>query len=82
MPDDIRKGEVIRTTVGKVADELEQRGLDPHSLVTVTIEADQCAAGTGLTGAALIAAMQASPYREVEIEPSRERLLPVRDVKL
>ena len=33
------------------------------------------------TGAALIAALQASPYREIDIEPRRERL-PVRDVKL
>ena len=34
-----------------------------------------------LTGAALIAALQASPYRDIDIEPRRERL-PVRDVKL
>jgi prevent-host-death family protein len=33
------------------------------------------------TGAALIAALQKSPYREIDIEPRRERL-PVRDVKL
>ena len=33
------------------------------------------------TGKALVAAMQASPYREVEIEPERSRL-PVRDVHL
>jgi prevent-host-death family protein len=33
------------------------------------------------TGEALIEAMQASPYRDIEIEPSRERL-PVRDVSL
>jgi hypothetical protein len=33
------------------------------------------------TGAALIDALQASPYREVDIEPKRERL-PVRGVKL
>ena len=31
------------------------------------------------TGADLVAAMQASPYREIEIEPTRDRL-PVRDV--
>ena len=31
------------------------------------------------TGAALVAAMQASPCREIDIEPSRHRL-PVRDV--
>jgi prevent-host-death family protein len=33
------------------------------------------------TGAALIAALQESPCREIDIEPRRERL-PVRDVKL
>jgi prevent-host-death family protein len=35
----------------------------------------------GRTGAALVAAMQASPYRDIDLEPRRERL-PVRDVKL
>ena len=33
------------------------------------------------TGAALIAALQASPYRDIDIAPKRERM-PVRDVKL
>ena len=33
------------------------------------------------TGADLIAALQASPYRDLEIEPARHRL-PVRDVVL
>jgi prevent-host-death family protein len=33
------------------------------------------------TGAALIAALQASPYRDIDVAPKRERL-PVRDVKL
>ena len=33
------------------------------------------------TGAALIAALQASPYRDIDLEPWRERL-PVRDVQL
>ncbi len=33
------------------------------------------------TGAALVAALQASPYRDIDLEPRRERL-PVRDVKL
>jgi prevent-host-death family protein len=34
-----------------------------------------------LTGEALVAAMQASPYRDVDIEPRRSRM-PVRDVTL
>jgi len=33
------------------------------------------------TGEALVAALQASPYREIDVVPKRERL-PVRDVKL
>ncbi len=33
------------------------------------------------TGAQLIAAMQASPYREINIEPGRDRL-PVRDAAI
>jgi prevent-host-death family protein len=33
------------------------------------------------TGVALIAALQESPYRDIDLEPRRERL-PVRDVKL
>jgi hypothetical protein len=84
MPDDVRKTtEVIETTVGEiteVAAALARRGLDPHDRVKVTIEKDAPAAGE-LTGAALIAALQASPYRDIEVEPSRERL-PVRDVNL
>jgi len=34
-----------------------------------------------LTGAALVTAMQASPYREIDLERKRSRL-PVRDVRL
>jgi prevent-host-death family protein len=34
-----------------------------------------------LTGKALVAAMQASPYREIDIEPKRSQF-PVRDVNL
>jgi hypothetical protein len=35
------ESEVIETTVGMVAAELAQRGLDAHDRVTVTIEADE-----------------------------------------
>jgi hypothetical protein len=31
------------------------------------------------TGAELVAAMQASPYREIDLEPGRDRM-PVRDI--
>jgi prevent-host-death family protein len=36
----------------------------------------------GRTGAALIEAMQASPYREIDIKPSGDERSPVRDVEL
>lgn len=45
MPDDIRRGEVIKTTVGEVVVELARRGLDPHSPVTVMIESGELAPG-------------------------------------
>ena len=34
---------------------------------------------TDKTGAELVAAMQASPYREIDLEPGRDRM-PVRDI--
>ena len=41
----------------------------------------QLSSGTlGPTGADLVAAMQASPYKEISLEPTRDRL-PVRDVE-
>ncbi len=84
MPDDVRKTtEVIETTVGEVIEvvaSLARRGLDPHDRVKLTIEMDAPAPGD-LTGAALIAVLQASPYRDTDIEPLREKL-PVRGVSL
>jgi hypothetical protein len=35
----------------------------------------------GLTGVDLLSAMQASPFKEIDLEPSRSRM-PVRDVAL
>jgi hypothetical protein len=43
-------------------------------------EATPATAAMNRTGADLIAAMQSSPYREIEIEPARDRM-PVRDVR-
>lgn len=48
----------------------------------VVVAADQFRRLRGdRTGAALVEAMQASPYREIDIEPRRERF-PVRGVDL
>jgi hypothetical protein len=46
---------------------------------SVSLDTRPATADAGRTGADLIAAMQSSPYREIEIEPARFRM-PVRDV--
>ena len=55
-----------------------------HALMASTVPAEQDARlsnGTvAPTGADLVAAMQASPYKEISLEPTRDRL-PVRDVE-
>jgi hypothetical protein len=56
MPDDIRKAEVIETTVSEVAAELVRRGLDPHDHVTITIEPDELISGRRACRARVIAA--------------------------
>jgi hypothetical protein len=53
-----------------------------HGRNEVVITAEQFRRLRGdLMGEALIAAMQSSPYREIDIEPRRSRL-PVHDVSL
>ena len=62
------------------ADELIEKALD-----ALQEKAPAERAGTSpdrRTGADLIAALQASPYRELDIEPPRVRLTTVRDVVL
>jgi hypothetical protein len=56
MPDDVRKSEVIETTVSEVAAELARRGLDPHDHVTITIEPDELIPGRRACRARVIAA--------------------------
>jgi hypothetical protein len=54
--DTVQKGEVIETTVGKVAAELARRGLDPDDRITITIEADELIPGRREARARVIAA--------------------------
>jgi len=56
-----------------IEDELQQ------ALETSPVVATDAATAPKRTGADLIAAMQSSPYREIEIEPARYRM-PVCDV--
>ena len=53
MPDDVRKSEVIETTVEV---ELVQRGLDLHDRVTITIEPDELIPGRREARARVVAA--------------------------
>lgn len=50
-----------------------------QALKSSPLPADENEPSCSSTGADLIAAMQASPYKEVDLEPARERM-PVRDV--
>jgi hypothetical protein len=50
------QGEVIETTVSKVAAELSRRGLDPDDRVTITIEPDELIPGRRASRARVIAA--------------------------
>ena len=70
----------------RLAQSAAQQGRKPEELVRAVVSRylarGHDAAGDGiLTGAALIEAMQASPYKELELEPRRERM-PVRDAVL
>lgn len=50
------KGEVIKTTVSKVAAELARRGLDPHDRINITIEPDELIPGRREARARVVAA--------------------------
>ena len=59
MPDELRKPEVIETTVGKLTEaaaELARRGLDPYDRVTITIEPDELIPGRREARARVVAA--------------------------
>ena len=58
------------------SDELIEKALDALE--------EQAATGapSGATGAVMLAALQASPYRDIDLTPRRVRLTNVRDVVL
>jgi Arc/MetJ-type ribon-helix-helix transcriptional regulator len=81
---EIHKPELVRRVNARIqtgqfhdADELLEKALDALDERTTAIPARDTR-----TGADLIAALQSSPYRELEIEPPRVRLTNVRDVVL
>ncbi len=65
----------LQTGQFRDADDVIEKALDTLDERTTAIPARDTR-----TGADLIAALQTSPYRELEIEPSRVRLANVRDV--
>jgi Arc/MetJ-type ribon-helix-helix transcriptional regulator len=72
----------IRTGHFHDADEVLEKALDAlEEKVTAPSTGHAAESGDRRTGADLIAALQASPYRELDIEPTRFRLsVPARDV--
>ena len=70
--------EITRPEVEALIQQQLQSG-DFATLEDVILEALLALVSDKRTGAELVEAMQASPFREVEIEPKRERS-PVRDV--
>jgi len=57
----------------------QARGLSLDALALDGILAEEAGVSAPATGAALVAAMQASPYREIDLGVARHRF-PVRDV--
>jgi hypothetical protein len=77
MPDDIRKAEVIETTVSEVAAELVRRGLDPHDHVTITIEPDELIPGRRACRARVIAAGLTDEDIDLLIDEARTEAQPL-----
>ena len=80
MPDDVRKAELIETTVGKLAEaaaELTRRGLDPSDRVTITIEPDELIPGRRACRARVIAAGLADDDIDRLIDEARTEAQPL-----
>ncbi len=73
-----RFSELVRRVRSEGPQHVTVHGRD--EVVVVSAE-EFCRLKGDQTGEALIAAMQASPYRDIDIEPSRDRM-PVRGVDL
>jgi prevent-host-death family protein len=74
-----RFSELVRRARSEGAQHVTVRGRD--AVVAVAADEFRRLAGERM-GAALIAAMQTSPYRQIDIEPSRDERSSVRDVEL
>jgi hypothetical protein len=82
---------ISKQTEARLTEEAQRQGMSVDALIerlvnerAATAPAEERAGKSRdkRTGADLIAALQASPYRELEIEPPRVRLTTVRDVVL
>ena len=66
----------------RLREEAQRQGVSVDAYIEQLLnERETGASASGLTGAALLAVLQASPYPEIDLTPRRERL-PVRDVEI
>ena len=80
MADDLRKADVIETTVGKLTEaaaELARRGLEPSDRVTITIEPDELIPGRRACRARVIAAGLTDDDIDRLIDESRSEAQPL-----
>lgn len=73
---------ISRESEARLMEEARRQGVSVDALIERLMnERAASAPAAGLTGAALLAVLQASPYRDVDLTPQRQPL-PVRDVVL
>ena len=73
---------ISQRTEARLTEEAQRQGVSVDVLIERLMnERTESTPAPNLTGAALLAVLQASPYRDIDLTPSRERL-PVRDVTL
>ena len=80
MPDELRKAEVIETTIGKLAEaaaELARRGLSPDDRVTITIEPVELIPGRREARARVVAAGLTDDDIDRLIEEARTEAQPL-----
>ena len=81
---EINKPELVQRVQAQIqsghfhdADELIEKALD-----ALDEQASTAAVPSSATGAVVLAALQASPYRDIDLTPPRVRLTNVRDIAL
>lgn len=74
---------ISEQTEARLTEEAQRQGISVDALIERLInERADSAPASDLTGAVVLAALQASPYRNIDLTPPRVRLTNVRDVAL